>query len=60
MMGGIEVSVFRVLSFGPMNIRIALSAVSVDGQCFINLLFLQLNHRELWSGRRESNPHPKF
>src|ERR1700691_3897767 len=39
---GIEVGVFRVLSFGPMDIWIALSAVSVDGQCFIHLLLLRL------------------
>jgi hypothetical protein len=39
---GIEVSVFRVLSFGPMDIWIALSAVSADGQCFIHLLLLRL------------------
>src|ERR1700722_12424658 len=38
----IEVSVFRVLSFGPMDIWIALSAVSVDSQCFIHLLLLRL------------------
>src|ERR1700689_3267185 len=39
---GIEVRVFRALSFGPMDIWIALSAVSVDGQCFIHLLLLRL------------------
>src|SRR3984885_10502623 len=39
---GIEISVFRMLSFGPMDIWIALSAVSVDGKCFIHLLLLCL------------------
>src|SRR6202046_645054 len=39
---GIQVSVFRVLSFWPMDIWIALGAVSVDGQCFIHLLLLRL------------------
>src|ERR1700751_6448422 len=39
---GKEVSVFRVLSFGPMDIWIALSAVCVDGQCFIHVLLRRL------------------
>jgi hypothetical protein len=31
-----------VLSFEPVDVRIALSAVSVDGQCFIHFLLLRL------------------
>src|ERR1700722_2682438 len=49
---GIEVSVFRVLSFGPMDIWIALSPVSVDGQCFIHLLLLRLCLRRSAEGGR--------